>query len=98
MTCGVAAGGTGDRRDGGDTVCGAIAEGGWRDADCECERAVLGCFGGARDSVRAAGRSTCMLQTDATGTVSTTVTGGAAGPVVLNASRGEWKRGRAGDA
>ncbi|HXS13305.1 MAG TPA: hypothetical protein VN734_11425 [Acidobacteriaceae bacterium] len=33
-----------------------------------------------------AGRSTCMLQTDATGTVSATVTGGAAGPVVLNAS------------
>ena len=33
-----------------------------------------------------AGGSTCTLQTDATGTVLTTVTGGAVGPVVLNAS------------
>jgi hypothetical protein len=33
-----------------------------------------------------AGASTCTLLTDATGTVSTTVSGGAAGPVVLSAS------------
>ena len=33
-----------------------------------------------------AGASTCTLPTDATGTVSTTVSGGAAGPVVLSAS------------
>jgi hypothetical protein len=33
-----------------------------------------------------AGASTCILQTDVTGRVSTTVTGGAAGPVVLGAS------------
>ena len=33
-----------------------------------------------------AGASTCTLRTDATGTVSTTVSGGAAGPVVLSAS------------
>ncbi len=32
------------------------------------------------------GASTCTLQTDATGTVATTVSGGAAGPVVLSAS------------
>jgi hypothetical protein len=32
------------------------------------------------------GAATCALQTDAAGTVSTTVTGGAAGPVVLSAS------------
>ena len=33
-----------------------------------------------------AGATTCTLQTDATGMVSTTVTGGAAGPVVLSSS------------
>ena len=33
-----------------------------------------------------AGAATCTLQTDATGTVSTTVSGGGAGPVVLSAS------------